>query len=267
MPHAHELHRALPEEALAHARDLRSQARHLAARARGGGRVSAAPRGPVLGRAARHAPGCSRCACVVHLVTIIYAVRNGLSAAEILARTRGSLAWGTFYAVFVFAAAIHGAIGLRTIAAEWLRLARRCGGDRARRSSGVASHDRGPVGRGGGGGGAGMRRGRGHIALLGLPRPPRIGRRARAVPAGALLGSRVGAAGARPRWTRNCAGPSSRSSSPGEWVLVMLLAAHLAGGLRLLALELLPWRTGRRRSRRWPRRSRSVAGLAFALAR
>jgi len=57
---------------------------------------------------------------IVHLVTIIYAVRGGLSAAEILARTRGSIAWGTFYSVFVIAAAIHGAIGLRTVAAEWL---------------------------------------------------------------------------------------------------------------------------------------------------
>ena len=57
---------------------------------------------------------------VVHLATIIYAVRGGLSAGEILARTRGNLAWGAFYSVFVFAAAIHGAIGIRTIAAEWL---------------------------------------------------------------------------------------------------------------------------------------------------
>ena len=56
----------------------------------------------------------------VHLVTIIYAVRGGLSAAEILARTRGSVMWGGFYTVFVVAAAIHGAIGLRTVAAEWL---------------------------------------------------------------------------------------------------------------------------------------------------
>jgi fumarate reductase subunit C len=47
-------------------------------------------------------------------------VRGGLTAGEILGRTRGSYAWGTFYTVFVFAAAIHGAIGLRTIAAEWL---------------------------------------------------------------------------------------------------------------------------------------------------
>lgn len=57
---------------------------------------------------------------VVHLATIIYAVRGGLSAGEILARTRGSLAWGAFYSAFVIAAALHGAIGLRTIAAEWL---------------------------------------------------------------------------------------------------------------------------------------------------
>jgi fumarate reductase subunit C len=56
----------------------------------------------------------------VHLATMIYAVRGGLSAAEILARTRGSVAWGTFYSVFVLAAAIHGAIGLRAIASEWL---------------------------------------------------------------------------------------------------------------------------------------------------
>lgn len=57
---------------------------------------------------------------VVHLATIIYAVRGGLTAGEILARTRGSLMWGAFYSVFVIAAAMHGAIGLRTIAAEWL---------------------------------------------------------------------------------------------------------------------------------------------------
>ncbi len=55
----------------------------------------------------------------VHLATIIYAVRGGLSAAEILGRTRSSLAWGTFYAAFVVAASVHGAIGLRTIAREW----------------------------------------------------------------------------------------------------------------------------------------------------
>jgi fumarate reductase subunit C len=57
---------------------------------------------------------------VVHLATIIYAVRGGLSAAEILGRTRGNAAWAAFYVIFVGAAAVHGAIGLRTVAAEWL---------------------------------------------------------------------------------------------------------------------------------------------------
>jgi len=57
---------------------------------------------------------------LVHLATMVYAVRGGLTAAEILGRTRGSIALGTFYSVFVIAAAVHGAIGLRGIAAEWL---------------------------------------------------------------------------------------------------------------------------------------------------
>lgn len=57
---------------------------------------------------------------LVHLVTIIVAMRGGLSAAEILGRTRGSVGWAAFYGVFVIAAAVHGAIGLRAIAAEWL---------------------------------------------------------------------------------------------------------------------------------------------------
>jgi succinate dehydrogenase subunit C len=56
----------------------------------------------------------------VHLATIIYAVRGGLTAAEILARTRASVPWAAFYTIFVLACAIHGAIGLRTVAGEWL---------------------------------------------------------------------------------------------------------------------------------------------------
>ena len=73
--------------------------------------------------AAQRATAVVLAVCVaVHLVTIIYAVRNGLSASEILGRTRGNLAWAVFYAVFVVSAAVHGAIGLRTVASEWLRL-------------------------------------------------------------------------------------------------------------------------------------------------
>lgn len=51
-----------------------------------------------------------------------------------------------------------------------------------------------------------------------------------------------------------------------EWGLVLLLAAHLAGGLRILALEFLPWRD-------WQKALAAIAaavslavGLAFALA-
>ena len=58
----------------------------------------------------------------VHLVTIVYAVRGGLTAAEILARTRGHAGWAAFYVVFVLAVAVHGAVGLRFIAGEWLGL-------------------------------------------------------------------------------------------------------------------------------------------------
>lgn len=57
---------------------------------------------------------------LVHLATIVLAVRGGLSAGEILARTQASLAWAAFYAVFVLAVAVHAPIGLRTIAREWL---------------------------------------------------------------------------------------------------------------------------------------------------
>jgi fumarate reductase subunit C len=57
---------------------------------------------------------------LVHLATMIYAVRAGLTAQAMLERTHSSAAWPAFYALFVLAAALHGAIGLRTVAAEWL---------------------------------------------------------------------------------------------------------------------------------------------------
>jgi fumarate reductase subunit C len=57
---------------------------------------------------------------VVHLATIIYAVQGGLSAAEILARTRGNVAWFAFYSVFVLAVSVHAPIGLRAVLGEWL---------------------------------------------------------------------------------------------------------------------------------------------------
>ena len=59
---------------------------------------------------------------VAHIVMIFYATRRGLSAAEVLGRTQGSVFWGAFYALFVLAAATHAAIGVRAVASEWTRL-------------------------------------------------------------------------------------------------------------------------------------------------
>lgn len=60
----------------------------------------------------------------IHIAVIFYATRKGLSAADILGRTRGSIVWGAYYGVFVLAAAAHAAIGVRTVAIEWGRLTR-----------------------------------------------------------------------------------------------------------------------------------------------
>jgi fumarate reductase subunit C len=57
----------------------------------------------------------------VHLATVIYAVQGGLSAAEILGRTRGNGAWLAFYALFVLAVSVHAPIGLRAVLTEWLK--------------------------------------------------------------------------------------------------------------------------------------------------
>jgi succinate dehydrogenase subunit C len=57
-----------------------------------------------------------------HLLMIVYAVRGGLSAAEILGRTQGSAFWAAYYGVFLLAVSVHASIGLRVIAAETLGL-------------------------------------------------------------------------------------------------------------------------------------------------
>jgi fumarate reductase subunit C len=62
---------------------------------------------------------------VVHIATIVYAVRGGLTAAQILSRTRGSFAFGTFYVVFLAACAVHVPIGLAAILEEWFGFSRR----------------------------------------------------------------------------------------------------------------------------------------------
>jgi len=54
-----------------------------------------------------------------HLAVMIFAIRGGLSAEEILGRTQGSALWFLFYGTFVVAVSVHGAIGLRAIVHEW----------------------------------------------------------------------------------------------------------------------------------------------------
>ncbi len=56
---------------------------------------------------------------MVHLGLILYAVRGGLTAGEILARTHGSIGWALFYGVFVLAASVHAPIGVRNVLREW----------------------------------------------------------------------------------------------------------------------------------------------------
>ena len=56
---------------------------------------------------------------VIHLGLILVAVKGGLSGAEILGRTQGSMAWAVFYVLFVVAAGIHAPIGMRNILNEW----------------------------------------------------------------------------------------------------------------------------------------------------
>ncbi len=57
-----------------------------------------------------------------HIAVMIYAIRYGLSATEILGRTQGSIWWLLFYGSFVAAVSVHAAIGLRVIVFETLRL-------------------------------------------------------------------------------------------------------------------------------------------------
>lgn len=52
-----------------------------------------------------------------------------------------------------------------------------------------------------------------------------------------------------------------------EWGLVLLLAAHLAGGLRVLALEFLPWRDWHKTLAALAAGASLVCALAFAFAR
>jgi fumarate reductase subunit C len=62
---------------------------------------------------------------LLHVAVIFYATRRGMTAADILARTRGSIVWAALYGTFVVAAAIHAAIGVRNVLVEWSPLGER----------------------------------------------------------------------------------------------------------------------------------------------
>ena len=65
---------------------------------------------------------------LVHIAVIFYATRNGMTAADILSRTRGSIVWASYYGLFVAAASIHAAIGVRNALTEWSPLTDRRAG-------------------------------------------------------------------------------------------------------------------------------------------
>jgi succinate dehydrogenase subunit C len=64
----------------------------------------------------------------VHAAVIFYAMHHTLTAADILSRTHGSVAWALFYGSFVLAASIHGSIGVRNVLVEWTPLKDRSAG-------------------------------------------------------------------------------------------------------------------------------------------
>lgn len=79
-----------------------------------------------------------------------------------------------------------------------------------------------------------------------------------------LLGTALDGAATLDRaleWTEQ---PAMRAAS---WLLVLLLSAHLAGGLRLLALEFLPWRSWQKTLAALAAGASLAVALAFALAR
>lgn len=64
---------------------------------------------------------------LVHIAVIFYATRR-LSTADILSRTHDSVGWAAFYGVFVAAASVHAAIGVRNVLIEWSPIAERGAG-------------------------------------------------------------------------------------------------------------------------------------------
>jgi fumarate reductase subunit C len=54
----------------------------------------------------------------IHLLIIFYAIRGGVTAQEILGRTRGNIGFAVFYEIFVLACFVHAPIGMANILEE-----------------------------------------------------------------------------------------------------------------------------------------------------
>jgi fumarate reductase subunit C len=65
---------------------------------------------------------------LLHIAVILYVSRQGLTAADILSRTHGSLLWASYYGLFVAAASVHASIGVRNVLTEWSPLDERGAG-------------------------------------------------------------------------------------------------------------------------------------------
>jgi fumarate reductase subunit C len=65
---------------------------------------------------------------LLHIAVILYVSRQGLTAADILSRTHGSLLWASYYGLFVAAASVHASIGVRNVLSEWSPLDERGAG-------------------------------------------------------------------------------------------------------------------------------------------
>jgi len=58
---------------------------------------------------------------VIHIAVMVYAMNGGLSAAEVLGRTQGSVIWALFYGAFVVLVSVLASSGGRDTSVEWLR--------------------------------------------------------------------------------------------------------------------------------------------------
>jgi fumarate reductase subunit C len=65
---------------------------------------------------------------LVHIAVIFYVSRQGMTVADILSRTHGSVIWASYYGLFVAAASIHASIGVRNVLTEWSPLDARSAG-------------------------------------------------------------------------------------------------------------------------------------------